>query len=65
MYDLAIYALSRGLDINFIEEMPLGIVDSHDRSRALVTSDEVLERLSDNLYLMPVARRTGGPSKIL
>jgi cyclic pyranopterin phosphate synthase len=63
VYDLAIYALSRGLDINFIEEMPLGIVDSHDRSRALVTSDEVLERLSDNLYLMPVARRTGGPSK--
>ncbi|WP_263290011.1 enoyl-CoA hydratase-related protein [Pseudomonas sp. BF-R-01] len=63
VYDLAIYALSRGLDINFIEEMPLGIVDSHDRSRALVTSDEVLERLSDNLYLMPVARRTGGSSK--
>lgn len=29
----------------------------------LVTSDEVLERLSENLDLMPVAERTGGPSK--
>jgi cyclic pyranopterin phosphate synthase len=63
VYDLAIFALSRGLDISFIEEMPLGVVNSHDRNKTLVTSDEVLERLSDNLDLTPVVERTGGPSK--
>lgn len=63
VYDLANFALNRGLDISFIEEMPLGVVNSHDRSKTLVTSDEVLKRLSDNLDLAPVVESTGGPSK--
>lgn len=63
VYDLAIFALNRGLDISFIEEMPLGVVNSHDRSKTLVTSDEVLERLSDKLDLASVVENTGGPSR--
>lgn len=63
VYELAMYALERGLDISFIEEMPLGAVGSHDRAKTLCTSHEVLERLSDKLELSPVTERTGGPSK--
>jgi cyclic pyranopterin phosphate synthase len=63
VYDLAIYALTRGLDISFIEEMPLGVVDSHNRSQTLVTSDEVLKELSEHLSLNAVTDVTGGPSR--
>jgi cyclic pyranopterin phosphate synthase len=63
VYELAMYALTRGLDISFIEEMPLGVVNSHNRSSTLVTSDEVLKALSEHLSLNAVAAVTGGPSK--
>ncbi|WP_435608682.1 GTP 3',8-cyclase MoaA [Pseudomonas knackmussii] len=61
--ELAAFALERGLDISFIEEMPLGSIDSHSRAQTLCSSDEVRARLAERWELLPSAERTGGPSR--
>jgi len=61
--DLARFAGSRGLDISFIEEMPLGQVDEHDRAEAYYSSDHILEDLRREFQLLPTAENTGGPSR--
>jgi cyclic pyranopterin phosphate synthase len=35
------FALQRGIDIAFIEEMPLGLIDDHDRALTFCSSDEL------------------------
>ncbi len=57
------FALARGMDICFIEEMPLGAVASHDRAEVFCSSDEVLEMLFTRYELVPTTERTGGPSR--
>lgn len=57
------FALERGLDIAFIEEMPLGQITEHDRKLAFVSSAELREQLSARLALVPLAEKTGGPSR--
>lgn len=57
------FALARGLDIAFIEEMPLGQITEHDRELAFVSSAELREQLSARLGLVPLAEKTGGPSR--
>ncbi|BAP15276.1 molybdenum cofactor biosynthesis protein A [Alcanivorax sp. NBRC 101098] len=57
------FALARGLDISFIEEMPLGQITEHDRELAFVSSAELREQLSARLELVPLAEKTGGPSR--
>ncbi|WP_068830696.1 GTP 3',8-cyclase MoaA [Pseudomonas sp. BMS12] len=61
--DLVAFAVERGLDISFIEEMPLGSVTSHERKHTLCTSDEVRERIERRFQLLPSSHRTGGPSR--
>lgn len=61
--DLARFALTNGLDISFIEEMPLGVITEHNREEALVTSEELREHLSRHFVLEPVTESTGGPSR--
>ncbi len=61
--DLAAFAIERGLDISFIEEMPLGVIDSHDRRRAFYSSDQVRADLARRFTLLPTTDRTGGPSR--
>lgn len=48
------FALDEGLDISFIEEMPLGKINEHGRAAEFVSSDEL--RSSINIYqvLQPV-----------
>lgn len=60
---LADYALSRGLDIAFIEEMPLGQASDHDREETVCSNDWVREKLSARYTLTPSVSRTAGPSK--
>jgi cyclic pyranopterin phosphate synthase len=60
---LVAFAVENGLDISFIEEMPLGNVNSHERRITLCTSDEVRERVSARFELLPSSHRTGGPSR--
>lgn len=60
---LTLFALDRGLDISFIEEMPLGEIDSHTRRDEFVSSAELRERLSEQLSLSPLDESSGGPAR--
>ncbi|MBM7060748.1 GTP 3',8-cyclase MoaA [Pseudomonas sp. UL073] len=61
--DLVAFAVAQGIDISFIEEMPLGSISSHERKVTLCTSDEVRERVAQRFELLPSSHRTGGPSR--
>ena len=61
--DLVEFATSRGVDISFIEEMPLGVVGDHDRAECFYSSDEIRRDLAARYELIPTAESTGGPSR--
>ncbi len=44
--DLTRFAVERGLDISFIEEMPLGDIDSHDRVETAVANMSIKDALN-------------------
>ena len=60
--DLVQFAVDHGIDISFIEEMPLGIVSKHDRSEAYYSSDLIKSNLAQNFSLVATNEKTGGPS---
>lgn len=57
------FAGERGLDISFIEEMPLGVIGDHDRAEAYYSSDQIRADLESRFTLVPTTETTGGPSK--
>lgn len=61
--DVVAFARDKGLDISFIEEMPLGIIDSHDRACAFYASDHILRDLRTRYELIPTTESTGGPAR--
>jgi cyclic pyranopterin phosphate synthase len=61
--DLVGFAIERGIDISFIEEMPLGMVGDHDRADCYYSSDQIREDLSQHYELLPTTESTGGPSR--
>ncbi|NBC46876.1 MAG: GTP 3',8-cyclase MoaA [Gammaproteobacteria bacterium] len=61
--DLVGFALERGLDISFIEEMPLGVIGDHDRAEAFYPSDAIRADLARHYELIPTTESTGGPSR--
>ena len=63
--DLAAFAIERGIDISYIEEMPLGIVEAHDRAEAYYSSDQIRADLEQHYNLLPTIESTAGPSKYL
>jgi cyclic pyranopterin phosphate synthase len=60
--DLVRFAVDNGLDISFIEEMPLGVVDQHDRAEAYYSSDLIKADLAGQFTLVATPDKTGGPS---
>jgi cyclic pyranopterin phosphate synthase len=60
--DLVRFAVDNGLDISFIEEMPLGVVSQHDRADAYYSSDLIKADLAKNFILIATPEKTGGPS---
>lgn len=60
--DLVEFAIKRGLDISFIEEMPLGAIDSHNRAEAYYPSPAIISDLEKRFELQAIADSTGGPS---
>lgn len=60
---LTLFALDRGMDISFIEEMPLGDIDSHARRDEFVSSDELRRILGQRFSLSPLAESSGGPAR--
>lgn len=60
--DLVQFAVERDLDISFIEEMPLGNIDSHNRAEAYYPSPLIKRDLETRFDLQAVPDKTGGPS---
>ena len=61
--DLVNFCIGRGIDISFIEEMPLGQNDHHDRAVAYYSSDQILEDLEQHFELVPSTMTTAGPTR--
>lgn len=61
--DLVRFALDHGLDISFIEEMPLGRIGDHDRAEAYYSSEAIRADLAPVFTLAPTTETTGGPSR--
>ncbi len=60
--DLVQFAIDNGIDISFIEEMPLGLIDSHDRAVAYYSSDQIRTDLATRFNLEHISETTAGPS---
>ncbi len=60
--DLVRFAVDNGIDISFIEEMPLGVVNRHNRADAYYSSDLIKADLARNFDLVASPEKTGGPS---
>ena len=60
--DLVQFAIDKGIDISFIEEMPLGLINSHDRAESYYSSDQIKADLGKVFKLKPISLQTGGPS---
>lgn len=56
------FAVEQGIDISYIEEMPLGEVD-HTRGSTFVSNDDTLKLLKSRYNLVSSAETTGGPAK--
>ncbi len=61
--DLVDFARAEGLDISFIEEMPLGDVSDHSRAETFCSSDEVQDLIEERHPLIPTTESTLGPSR--
>ncbi len=60
--DLVEYASQKGMDISFIEEMPLGVIAEHDRAEAYYSSDQIRLDLGRKYTLLDTTEKTNGPS---
>lgn len=61
--DLLEFARDKQIDIAFIEEMPLGNIDSHNRALSFCSSDEVRAIIESRYALHAMAHQTAGPSR--
>ncbi len=61
--DLVRFSRQKQLDIAFIEEMPLGVIQEHDRALTYVSSPEILEKITREFPLLPSNDQTGGPAR--
>ncbi|WP_372810928.1 GTP 3',8-cyclase MoaA, partial [Litorivivens sp.] len=60
--DLVEFARHKCVDISFIEEMPLGLIDEHSRALSFCSSDELREIIDERYPLGNSHENTGGPS---
>ncbi len=60
--DLVNFALDSAIDISFIEEMPLGVISSHDRAESYYSSDQIKADLDKHFNLQKISDVTAGPS---
>lgn len=62
--DLVAFAMDKGLDISFIEEMPLGEISEHSRAEVFMSNDEIKQRLLGRWSLTEIpGKSTDGPSQ--
>ncbi|WP_317622636.1 GTP 3',8-cyclase MoaA [Ketobacter sp.] len=60
---LVAFARDNGIDITFIEEMPLGHISEHQRDECFMPSDEVRSRIEAHYQLHPTTHNSGGPAR--
>ena len=60
---LADFAIDRGIDIAFIEEMPLGEASDHKREETTCSNDWVRSVIEEKYNLLDSAEKTAGPSR--
>lgn len=61
--DLIEFAIDRGLDISFIEEMPLGTISEHQRGETFCSSAELRDAIAKRYTLIESAESSQGPSR--
>ncbi len=61
--DLVHFAREKGVDVSFIEEMPLGVISEHDRADVYCSSDEVKAVIESHYPLHATTEKTAGPSR--
>lgn len=61
--DLLEYAMGLGINIAFIEEMPLGAISDHERIDTMVSNEKVRDMINERYSLTPLDDSTAGPSK--
>jgi len=61
--DLIHFIRQHQLGISFIEEMPLGEIEEHDRSLTFMSSAEIRDIITQQYDLIPCSEQTGGPSR--
>lgn len=61
--DLVQLAVDKGINISFIEEMPVGQIGEHDRTEAFYPSDQIKSDLQSRFKLVPTTETTGGPAR--
>lgn len=61
---LVSFAIAKGIDISFIEEMPLGAINEHERQHTFCSNDEVFSKISTQYALRPIdiKAKTSGPT---
>lgn len=59
---LVAFAVEQGIDISFIEEMPLGLVH-HNRDSTYVSNEDTLKLLRARYDLISSVETTGGPAR--
>ncbi len=60
--DLVRFAVDKGINISFIEEMPVGQIGEHDRAEVFYSSDCIRSNLQSRFRLVPTTETTGGPA---
>lgn len=61
--DLVRFALDEGLDISFIEEMPLGNIHSHGRAAEFISSQGLRDLIEPHFPLEATTESTDGPAR--
>lgn len=63
--DLVNFAQQRNICLAFIEEMPLGLIDEHDRALSFCSSDDLRTIIGERFHLEPLGDPTGdaGPAR--
>ncbi len=59
------FAMSKGIDISFIEEMPLGTISEHSREEVFCSNQELKEIINEvwPLQVIDAGKTTDGPSR--
>ena len=61
--DLLEYALELGINISYIEEMPLGNINDHDRLNTMFSNEKVKKIIGEQYESSPIDMNTAGPSR--